>query len=268
MSTTLTTNVSSPPRIHPSDMDSMVRLASLFCKTAVAPAAYRNRPEDTLVALLFGNALGLAPPQSLVSIQVIQGRPSLTCDAMLAIVRSSPVFEDLIETVENPGTDKAVAICTAKRRGCSPVTYRYGVADARRAGLWGKGTWSAHPDRMLRLRARTFALRDLFADLLSGITSSEEAAEIASSEPVPVAARTVTIDAEPVEAAADAPQPVAEAAAVAIEAATTETALESLRTRIELRVLEGKLGAAEATELVQKITNKLTTITKGDHDNG
>jgi hypothetical protein len=85
---------------------------------------------------------------------------------------------------------------------------------------------------------------------------------------VPVAARTVAIDAEPVEAAADAPQPVAEAAAVAIEAATTETALESLRTRIELRVLEGKLGAAEATELVQKITNKLTTITKGDHDNG
>ncbi len=265
MSTTLTTNVSSPPRIHPTSMGELNQLAELFSKTGIAPPAFRGKPADTMLALLYGNAIGLSAPQSLLGVQVINGRPSLTADSMLAICRSSPVFEDLVETFEHAGTDKCTAVCVAKRRGCSPVTSRYGVADAKRAGLWGRGVWAAYPERMLRIRARTFALRDLFGDLLQGFTSAEEAADIPAT---PDSSPVVTVEPQPVEAAAEAPQPVAEVAAAAIEAATSETALESLRTRIELRVLEGKLGAAEATDLVQKIAAKLTTITKGDHDNG
>ena len=265
MSTAISTNVSSPPRIHPTSMGELNQLAELFAKTGIAPPAFRGKPADTMLALLYGNAIGLSAPQSLLGVQVINGRPSLTADSMLAICRSSPVFEDLVETFEHAGTDRCTAVCIAKRRGCSPVASRYGVADAKRAGLWGRGVWAAYPERMLRIRARTFALRDLFGDLLQGFTSAEEAADIPTTPDEPP---VVTFEPVPVAESVDAPQPVAEAAAAAIEAATTPTALEAMRARVEMRVLEGKLGAAEATELVQKIAAKLTTITKGDHDNG
>ena len=52
---------------------------------------------------------------------------------------------------------------------------RFSVQDARRAGLWGRpGPWSQYPQRMLQMRARAFALRDAFADVLGGLYLREE----------------------------------------------------------------------------------------------
>jgi hypothetical protein len=69
-----------------------------------------------------------------------------------------------------------VAVCVAKRKGRKPVTAKFSVEDAKRAGLWGKqGPWSAYPKRMLAMRARGFALRDAFPDVLKGLISAEEA---------------------------------------------------------------------------------------------
>lgn len=69
-----------------------------------------------------------------------------------------------------------MAVCIAKRHGSSPVTARFSVMDAKRAGLWTKaGPWQTYPRRMLQMRARSFALRDAFPDVLKGLISVEEA---------------------------------------------------------------------------------------------
>ena len=69
-----------------------------------------------------------------------------------------------------------MAVCVAKRKGRKPVTARFSVEDAKRAGLWGKqGPWSAYPKRMMQMRARGFALRDAFPDVLKGMITVEEA---------------------------------------------------------------------------------------------
>jgi len=53
---------------------------------------------------------------------------------------------------------------------------RFSVEDAKRAGLWGKqGPWQAYPKRMLQMRARGFALRDAYPDVLKGLITTEEA---------------------------------------------------------------------------------------------
>jgi len=50
------------------------------------------------------------------------------------------------------------------------------VEDAKRAGLWAKqGPWTAYPKRMMQMRARGFALRDAFPDVLKGMITAEEA---------------------------------------------------------------------------------------------
>jgi len=78
--------------------------------------------------------------------------------------------------------------------------------DAEKAGLWRKqGTWQQYPKRMLQLRARAFAFRDAFADVLKGLQVREEIEDI----------RDAAIDADTVPepkatpAPAEAPEPKA-----------------------------------------------------------
>ena len=82
----------------------------------------------------------------------------------------------LSEAMTFSGTPNPVAVCVAKRKGRKPVTARFSVEDAKRAGLWAKqGPWSAYPKRMMQMRARGFALRDAFPDVLKGMITVEEA---------------------------------------------------------------------------------------------
>jgi len=79
--------------------------------------------------------------------------------------------------------------------------------------LWDKcgrngapGPWQQYPDRMLQARARSFALRDTFPDVLLGLSmSAEELGDIPVEEPAPRARKVVeAVPAEP------APEPPAE----------------------------------------------------------
>ncbi len=123
--------------------------------------------------------------QALQNIAVINGRPAVWGDALPGICKASAVFEDLIETWEHADNpDLLTAVCIAKRHGATPVTARFSVADAKRAGLWTKpGPWQTYPRRMLQMRARSFALRDAFPDLLKGLATVEEALDLRPGAP-------------------------------------------------------------------------------------
>lgn len=164
--------------LAPRTFDEALRFSELIAQTAMVPQAYRGKPADILVAIQMGAELGLAPMQALQNISVINGRPAVWGEALIALVRASPLCEDIVEEVRGEGEDM-VAICIAKRRGASPVKAVFSVDDAKRAGLWGKpGPWQTYPKRMLQMRARGFALRDAFPDLLRGLITAEEAIDI------------------------------------------------------------------------------------------
>ena len=154
------------------------RFARMLAGTELVPAAYRGKPEAILVAMQMGFEVGLNPMQAIQNIAVIGGRPAIWGDAMLALVLSHPACEYVRDGVDGDG-DARHGWCEAKRRGASPIKRTFSVADAKRAGLWGKsGPWQQYPDRMLQMRARGFALRDAFPDALRGLISQEEAQDI------------------------------------------------------------------------------------------
>jgi hypothetical protein len=94
----------------------------------------------------------------------------------MALVQAHPACEGVEEFFEGEGTPNPVAVCIAHRRGRKPVTAKFSVEDAKRAGLWNKqGPWTSYPKRMLQMRARGFALRDAFPDALKGLITTEEA---------------------------------------------------------------------------------------------
>lgn len=153
------------------------QFAGELAASNLVPKSYAGKPLDILVAIQWGNEIGLAPMQALQNISVINGKPSVYGDAAMALVQSSPVCEGVEEFFEGTeGTSNFTAICIAHRKGRKPVTARFSIEDAKRAGLWGKmGPWTQYPKRMLQMRARGFALRDAFPDALKGLITTEEA---------------------------------------------------------------------------------------------
>lgn len=147
-------------------------------------------PEVALLKLQAGLELGLTPVWSLTNIFVVNGKPTVYGDALLGIVLARPDCEDVIETADGKfPEDSFTAMCEVKRKGRLPVRREFSIADAKKAGLFGKsGPWSQYPRRMLAMRARSFACRDAFADALRGFAFKEEQDDI----PKQVQARVVT----------------------------------------------------------------------------
>ena len=160
----------------PTSITEAIKFSEMLSKSNMVPRAYQGKPEDILVCVQWGYEIGLAPMQALQNIAVINGKPSVYGDAAMALVLASPVCEGIEESIEDEGTPNPVAVCVARRKGRNPVRSTFSVEDAKRAGLWGKqGPWTAYPKRMLAMRARGFAIRDAFADVLKGLITAEEA---------------------------------------------------------------------------------------------
>lgn len=165
--------------IVPQDFESAYRLATVVSKSGMAPKSL-DSVEKCTVAIMHGLELGLTPMAALQSIAVVNGMPTIFGDGMVALVRASGLMEDLIETVESDQQGPTVAVCKVKRRDqASWVVHAFTRAEAMKAGLWKKaGPWSQYPQRMMQMRARSWALRDAFADVLRGLTTAEEAGDM------------------------------------------------------------------------------------------
>ncbi len=166
---------------NPQSMTELMQLAEMLKDSAFVPTGMQGKPQDILPCIMYGNSLGMHPMQSLQNIAVINGRPSLYGDGMLAVVMGSTVFESIKETFDD---STMTATCTASRKDGTTNTQTFSQADAEQAGLWARQSkagskmpWSSYPKRMLKFRARGFCLRDTFPDILNGIISTEEAGD-------------------------------------------------------------------------------------------
>ena len=264
MSTEISTNTAPARGLALASFDDAFRFSKMVSASEFAPKDFRGKPESCLLAIQHGSEVGLSPMQSLQSIAVINGRPTIWGDAALALVQSSPVCEYVREYTEGEG-DGLVAVCEAKRKGYpQPTVVRFSMADAKRAGLAGKsGPWSQYPARMLTLRARGFALRNAFADALRGLITAEEAQDYQTAEQTPAVAVTQ-------------PEPAAKTAAVAatedmvkarraIAAARSVERLRQHSLTVQQRLDAGFYTATQASELMELIDTNIELLTpRGD----
>lgn len=161
--------------LEPMTLAEAMKFAEVMASSSLIPRDYQGKPANVLVAVQWGREIGLGPLQALQSIAVINNRPALWGDAAIALVRGHPACQSIREGVGGEG-DARHGWCEVVRKGEEPQVRTFCVADAKRAGLWGKsGPWQQYPDRMLQMRARGFALRDVFPDALRGVVLAEEA---------------------------------------------------------------------------------------------
>lgn len=161
--------------LSPQTFEQALTFSKYLAESDLVPKDFKGRPGNCLVAIQWGAELGLKPLQAMQNLAVINGRPALWGDAVIALVRSSSLCEYVVET-----DDGNTATCKVKRRGEPEQQRTFSVDDARAAGLAGKqGPWSQFPKRMRQMRARAFALRDVFPDVLRGLPVAEELQDMA-----------------------------------------------------------------------------------------
>lgn len=202
--------------VVPQSIEEIFRLSKGVVQSGLAPYALTGKtktPEDVTratsavaIVIMAGAELGLPPMVALRSFTAINGRPALYGDGLINVVRRSKQATK-IDVGFTPGAkgvydDDAAGYCTAVRKDTGEEkTVRFTVAQAKRAGLWqtealitkevwennqrvrkpnqpNDSPWYRYPERMLGWRAAGFCLRELFGDVLGGITDDWEAREI------------------------------------------------------------------------------------------
>ena len=171
----------SPLPIRPTSFAEVRELATLAVKSGLISDAI-STPEAAFVIIATGLELGLSPMQSLRGINVIDGKPVLSADLLVALAKRSPdcVYFRLVESTYERATYE-----TLRRGDPKPTTLTWTLEDARRADLVGKRTWKAHPAAMLRARCAAALARAVFPDLLLGVYEESEGAEIRESKSRP-----------------------------------------------------------------------------------
>ena len=175
-----TTEKAKPFQVVPKTMQEAMDFAKVIADSDLAPKDFKGKPGNVMIAMQMGAEVGLSPMASIQNIAVINGRPSLWGDSMLAVCQTHKDFEGIEEYFDEQGT----AVCTIKRKGFVPHTQTFSLRDVTLGGYDKKpGPWQTSRKRMMQMRARAFALRDRFADALRGLVMAEEAMDM---EPVQV----------------------------------------------------------------------------------
>lgn len=141
------------------------------------PKQFRNAPANVLVALEYGNALGLSPMAAIQGIHVVEGRPTASAQLIGALVRNAG------HRLRVQGDDRH-AVAVIVRRDDPDFEFRaeWTMERAKAANLAGKGVWKQYPAAMLKARAITEVARDACPEVLSGVAYTAE--ELGADEPV------------------------------------------------------------------------------------
>jgi len=191
----------------PQTIDEAARLAQGFVQSGMVPDSYKivekvrdekqNEVEQVnwgatqarvLIGIMKGMEVGLPPVAALSTIYIVNNRPTVFGDGALALLINSDKYEWHKEVITGE-TKKPdwTATCTIKRRGIEePIVRTFTWQMAIDASLTGKaGPWKNYPARQMQMRARAFAIRDGFADVMMGLGIAEEVNDYNEVKPTP-----------------------------------------------------------------------------------
>ena len=158
-------------------MQEMMGFANELSKSGIVPVAYAGRPSAIFAAIQYGREFNIPPMSALQNIAVINGKPTLGTDLMVALAMRHPEWGgyEIVASNETKATVRVYRV-SAKLAG-KILTYEstFTIEEAKNAGLIRPNSpWEKWRKRMLKHRAMAFAIRDAFPDVLAGSYSYEE----------------------------------------------------------------------------------------------
>ena len=127
-----------------------------------------KNPVQALALMLVAQAEGMHPVTAARDYHVIQGRPSLKADTMLARFQASGGKVEWHEYTET------VCAATFSHPAGGSVEIEWTIELAKKANLTGKEVWKQYPRAMLRARVISEGIRTVYPGVLAGMYTPEE----------------------------------------------------------------------------------------------
>lgn len=163
------------------------RLAESFARSGLFGI---KTPDQALALMALCEAEGLHPAIAVRDYHIIQGKPALKADAMLARfqaaggrVRWTAMTDERVAAEFSHPSGGTVEIDWDKQRAIT-------------AGFWGKDNWKKFPRPMLRARVISEGIRTVFPGVVVGVYTPEEVQDFDARPHAP----------EPASAPAEAPE--------------------------------------------------------------
>ena len=213
--------------MQPKTVQDAMMLSEKLVKSGFLPASVKT-PEAALAIILSGSELGMSTMQSLRSIVIIQGKPTMSADLMLALCKRRI---DVCKYFRLVNSNESEASYETQRAGePEPTRMTFTMKDAERAQLLGNPTWKKYPAAMLRARCIAALTRAVYPDLVLGVYETNE---LQDSEPVE--ARVVApVEAEIVNMPKDNRQTVKSPTSSEQAIANATASLEKLLNKAEM----------------------------------
>lgn len=160
------------------------RVAQLMLSSKSLPKHFESVPQ-VMMAVQFLKSFGFNPFTAIRQTMIVNGSISIWGDLPLSLCQKSGELESIREFIidkdykeicfenHNLSAEMYAGVCMIKRKGRELVTKAFTVDDAVSAGLWGGNVWKKFPKRMIQMRTRSLALKDVFSDILSGVSINE-----------------------------------------------------------------------------------------------
>lgn len=163
-----------------SNFEKAWKMVEMLCKAKCIPQNFWDNPEDALVVIQTGHEIGLSPMSSLRNMMIVNNRPSIYGDAMLALcMKTKGKVGGFIDCIEVYNEETQDWTCTVSREGRETKSKTFTMQDAKDGGFLTKpGAWQTSRKRMMQFRSRSFVLRDMFADILMGVLTVEEMQDV------------------------------------------------------------------------------------------
>lgn len=153
--------------------DDLVKRSEFLAKSQLIPEAIRGKPHDIAVILQMGNELGIDPMQAVNGINCIKGKPSVSPELAIALIRSR-LPGAFIKFNEVSESKCSVTMARSKDDLDQSFTSVWTMSRAQSMGLANNHNYKTQPGTMLKWRAVGEAARTVFPDLLKGIYVDEE----------------------------------------------------------------------------------------------
>jgi len=162
-------------------MSNIVPLQDIQAMAEVAASSkmfgFKN-PQEAMAIMLLCQAEGLHPAIAMRDFHVIQGRPALKADAMLARFQQaggSVVWKEYTN-------DVVTGLFTHPQGGSLEVTWT--LKQAKEIGIASKDNWKNYPRAMLRARVISEGIRAVFPGCVVGVYTPEEVQDFTPQQAV------------------------------------------------------------------------------------
>lgn len=146
--------------------------------TEFVPKGLRGNLPAILACVRTGREIGIGDMEALRSIHVIDGRPSMSAELMVKLVRRAG------HSISGTTGDGKASVTGRRADTGDQMTVEWTHDMAVRAGLTSKANWQKYEPSMLWARAASQLCRMLFPDCLGGVSHTPDEVELTAEERV------------------------------------------------------------------------------------